>query len=1142
MTIILPGTTEINKDPVSLILPETYNSKNQREKIIEAIDNTISLSNMQQAIRTYREEYWIDELLKISKQHPAYKLLGLKPEHWEHIFWYQEIKKLYKNADDWTISIDEIDSIFSILLTFSTPLNKNIEEKNTVLIDLNQTKEENYTITKSIQEFLETIWIQSDMSLVTNESSSNNNSEMKNNELEEIENKIQTMKKKYDRLNAELKSDRLDWNELQRRQKEEELMRLEQKINKLQNMRDQLMLEQDKKNDTHDVKIVDENDEERDDDNDNIEIIDENDEERDDDNDNIEIVDENDEERDDDNDNIEIIDENDEERDDDNDNIEIVDENDEERDDDNDNIEKNKHWKDYKFKITWIKNNWDDEMQDLDQSLTINAVLSNAEEIHYNRIAKQVEKELQEEYWRINARNLIQRAKFRLNRRKTRIDRIEERLSHIARTPLIREDEELDAYLWNIADRHQIEWWHDTLYNEETTTVVESNLLENNARLQSLAEEYILGLINDWQFTYRFNMIVNEDNELQEALQRNNISYVATNIRLKLQEQRMQHQLLMNVQQILASYVSWNNWALWEIDQQIERYIDQCKSHPAWTDYLHSLTKQLQQSNDANTNKTIEKKIEKFLKHTEVCLKMQARNVKITLDILDQWDEAQFVRSDDRQDTLYQLWQKWEKLPAWLKITWTVTTGTIWWLLGGWFIVPWLVVWSIVWLKKYVDYTKEQNTHEKLSMTNYSEYMRKTSELEDIANNWDFLSQYRANRQLTLYYDMLNDQRISLAEQERVLRNSFRRFQTEWNENQTETLRTELIKTLVHLDHHNRIWHPTFYADSLYESEQQMLNLKKTLQFIERSIDNNALHHNTLRSTQEYMSLYNQVSTSYSEALQRFQDERILLSSKYWIASWVASWLLSWWFWKAINSLNEFFWWNTISSTSTITTSSTSWISSIETFWLWDHILSTATNSIYTDTYTALHPLVSSWDPINLTVSYWAWTDATWVINAVTSKLTHADYIDKLHHVRSSILWMGNLSTVQKTVFLNELSTAPWTTHAWTWFTNNALYMMRCLEIEHVAQAINDLWTGASWININLMHDPTLDVVWVTTHNASERLTAVELMITQEKTSFWVIEETAPIHVPITIPLFANTFEEEIEEVDEIEESNDRNK
>jgi hypothetical protein len=792
----------------------------------------------------------------------------------------------------------------------------------------------------------------------------------------------------------------------------------------------------------------------------------------------------------------------------------------------------------------------------ISKELVISAVLSNTESIHYERIAKEVEEQLEKEYDELGKRNILKKMKFFLTRKKMRKERIEALMQKIGNKPFL-DDKEYNAYLGDVVERHQVEQWHnDTDYNTNTVTKVAQDVLndDNKKELNKRATEYILWTIDDAKFTQHCNTIIESDADVKTILKDANINLVATNILYKLQEQKAMHTCVKQIESAYNTYLQWKSHALDSIDSIINTFFDTYQNLPLWMDHIVELKNNIYWATDNASKKDFEKNLALSLISIETSLQMQARSIKIALDVLTWWKDAQHVDNADHTKTLYHIGEAYEQLPWRAKVGGTLLAGTFWGMLASWtavaFAVPWLFVWSVVWVKKYIDYTKEHKTQEKMSVVEHKKFMEKRDALMTIKGWKSTLASYRANRQLELYHNTMQETVSSVQETQQNLRNAYKKYRKDPIQENESLLRNQLIESLVSLDIHASLGHPVLYADSLYEAEKTMVGLKKSLYYIQKQLDENSwLLHTALRETEDYKNRYDELHQKYQQTSDAFKKARTVLGVKYGVVMWtLASWL-SWWFSEWLNALNQKFGWFTEATDATSFTAGSQETSTpinhdtsfdtnpedkydlAQNFTLWWHESNPWSSELADNLYQSIQNSVSDWQVTNITINYGAGTD--WIpVAEGTQMFTDAVYQEKLQTVFSKINDMTWLSTEHKEMFLQELNKQPWNASISNEvsFTNDALFKMRCLEIEQVAEAINNLWDKAHWITLELVHDNTLNIAWTAWDNAAERVFWINLELTQvtpwTEGTTQVTTTYLPViqDMPVATPLFANTF------------------
>ena len=775
-----------------------------------------------------------------------------------------------------------------------------------------------------------------------------------------------------------------------------------------------------------------------------------------------------------------------------------------------------------------------------ERSMELIAVLSDSEQMHYQRIAREVETELQREYAQLSSYDILGKLKFFYTRKQQRKERIEERMQNLHRQPFTWDDE-MDATLSQMSERHHIERDHITTYNAGQITTVGEEVIHNHLGLNALAQQYLQDKIDDRQFMKEFNRLIANDDELAEKMEEHNITSISTNALLRLKQQKAYVTLVHDVSTVYGKFLSSRDehtgaQHLEKMSSLIETYVQQGKTYPAFLEQYQQLADRIvtdrwaslsrEQYNDSQ--EAIEK-LEQFFKRQRALLSAQLNNVTFTLHLITWGQKAHEIKNTDREDWFYQLGEKREGLPTWAKVTSTVGAGILGGLatggVAGALAVPGVVVGTVAGTKKYVDYTKEQNTHEQAYL-NDAQAMRYKKHLllrqQDDGTRWQ---KYKAKRQLALYHDTIDQAQnmIPTRTLEKQLRAAYVTYcQNPHKKHARDTLLSHLANALSRLDHYAQHGHPTFYSFQKSSSEADLLWLKKTLYFLSQwRKDDSFFDYERVRQSSLYASLSHDHDQAYRASLATMKNQRWRLAAKY-AALFGTVWAgLSYWVNQGLNAINEYFGFYTADVDTTGVEHSE--YAAVESFDIWKHNLPLLTNDIYTQSYTALDHLATHGGG-DITLEYGAGTDGTNVWNAERSQLRLDDYMAKLADVKEKIEHM-DLLPEHKALFLEELAAEPRKADAWSWFTNDGLFMMRVLEIQHFADALHNVWPEqAANINIHLQYNPDLNVVGTTQHSALERITTINL--TLEYTSGATSTIPVSVHLPVAVPMGANTFED----------------
>ena len=682
----------------------------------------------------------------------------------------------------------------------------------------------------------------------------------------------------------------------------------------------------------------------------------------------------------------------------------------------------------------------------------------------------------------------------------------------------------------NAADRHAHELLTNMAAVNRITTV-------HNPQVDQLCKDYLNNTINDSTFQQRFNTIVAADANIQNALNGQNITHIGTNILLQLKEQKALNVLIGRLDWELSQYIATGNTVyMHNMQNFVEQYIRDYQKTPAFISTFEQFV---------NWNLNAKNRLRAYLSHQKAIMNMQITNLRMNIDILNNWKSAYQIDNKDREKWWkYKVGHFMDKHPRWTAIgsvalwvwLWVATaplSAVAWAAITTWVFGSY--VWFTNYIKKWTHHTKEQNTHEKNVVTDYRNEQAKIQNWQNLALNGSGRKKYKAKRQLALY-DQTTQENIQLSNQisEYITNLSAKTWTLTPNED--NFMRLNLIEWWARLKYYRAMWHNFLASEKVDETEKDMRRLEKSitlwLQKIGKTtndIETTMTATNGLGTNITYNVIQNDLKASYDKSLIQFKRERKNLALKYWISTAALSigtalglqWLTgSWVFAKDIPGTPGTPW------TPGSTTSHAWWT---DNFALWKYdipwtLSSADSGSVYTTTKSVV-AWAPTWSTVNF--AYWVWTDATPVI---TGHLNNSDLLAQISNVKSNIgamSWPTTAAQAQRDAFISELNSL-----ASSWFTNNNLATMRAAEyLEHCAQAMSDAGMANSNVwSLTPTFNRALDVSGWTYNNLAERFMT------------WAIDVTTPA-IPWTpwtpsipaktwgrwlmwVPLFFNTFKD----------------
>lgn len=657
-----------------------------------------------------------------------------------------------------------------------------------------------------------------------------------------------------------------------------------------------------------------------------------------------------------------------------------------------------------------------------------------------------------------------------------------------------------DDELTSASNRHQLE---DNKNLNRSDKIIDYTL--EIPEVNTLCRDYILWIIDSDQFKVNFNMMVEGDANIQDALNSWSIKYMSSNILDVLDTEKGKVSLLNN---IINNVDNIDNIDTNTFISSIQAAVSKWDIDPVFADQIIS---------HINTNEIWQLKL--LLQQQKFILDKKLSNLNIKLWVLAKTKSAYSIDNKDREkSSLYKIWHRLDKINWRVKALWfagiSVWAWLLWWPLWLWavwssILATWVSSTLVGWMnlfKKWSHYTKEQNTHEKNITTDFDDTIDKIRQWQDdAASRWvrNWFKRYKARRQLKLYNDTTQGN-IALIED---LSNNISDILSDPNpldDHQEDLLKLLLIEAKSRLMVYYDTWHNFLASKTRWENEQDM---NKLHQLIDRWVSKIWIIRDdvdTLTTTSWYnvQNISDMLLHDYDRVTKIFFSERTKLSWKYWISSAIVS------AWTSIGIQNWLGTWIFSKGPSAITGPTTS---ATDSFALWSHVSSY--HHVYSTTK-SIFASAPSWSHIN--IDYGAGTDLT-AIRAGSSLNLYSTYTGKLSSAVSYIHGLSWLSPSQKFTLLSELSLRKRESlRSSSWFTNDYLHGERAIEtITEVARSLNDSWNTSTVISLN--YDNTLDVIGSTIHNTLERSWSILMSVTSSTPG-------SGGTAYISVPLFANTF------------------
>ena len=731
----------------------------------------------------------------------------------------------------------------------------------------------------------------------------------------------------------------------------------------------------------------------------------------------------------------------------------------------------------------------------------LNAAISDTFSVDEEQAKRNAEEALQNDYAQIGKRNLWKRGKFFLQRGKMRKKLINDSMEKASSSAFGNAVEQA-------ADRHSRERaiGFGAVNEQEVIPIPEVN---------ELARGFIEGSIDESAFQASFDSLCENDPMLKAALEA--MSHKGTNILEKLKLERAQYQLVKELAEALERGENTD-----QVQAKIEQFLREYQQSP---DFLNAIQEDLDK-------KDLER-LKRYFKHQKAIRSQALKNLEVKLSILTGGKAAYQIDNTDREKGwIYKLGHKLDKLPAWAQVGGMVGISGLATLAGGPLGLG--VVWTSLlttstvagttgfmnFVKKWTHHTKEQNTHEKSLTHSFGrEQLRKEQWQKDLtlkgAKNW--FKRYHARRQLELYDETTQQNMEKTSDVSQALL-SFATSLRALSDADKQNFLTFLKRAKARLEAYQNTGHNFLVSDSPELVEQDMNQLYKAilLSCEKLGISYDAIDELDFDSPGwdkklTYDQIYQELFDDYSAATKKFRAQRRWLAGKYglttaFISAGAALWA------QALT------WTGVFSSDSVAQHSEVArQLASSDHFWLWSHELANG-NHIQHSVAEQLKNLTDAGDKV--VIHYGSWTDAT-LVKAGSLLNDPSAYQAKLQSVADQIQNL-DLTSGQKSAFLDELTKKSWELDWSKAFTNDYLQWDRCAEgLLQMAKGLEA--SGNTTLIPQLSYDAAKSIAWSALHTSSERAFVAGMQITDATVSE-VAWSGSTWRVPITG--FANTFKD----------------
>lgn len=739
-------------------------------------------------------------------------------------------------------------------------------------------------------------------------------------------------------------------------------------------------------------------------------------------------------------------------------------------------------------------------------SFDLSASLSEMRTIHEENARYEAEVALRNDYHQVNKWNVFKKAALFFQRGKNRKKMIDELMKKNEHLPFT-DDEKLNASLAHATNRHEIE-------HHLGVGAIEGTEIVAIPEVNQLAQEYILGNLEDSIFESRFNELLKNNESLSASVK--DISHLGTNILQKLKIEKAQYQLVSELAQALEDGATTD-----QVQTKIEQFLKEYQKSP---DFLKDI--------QADLNEKDLEKLKRYFKHQRALRAMALKNLKMKLSVFTGGKFAYQIDNTDREKgRVNKLGKKLDKIPWYVQVPGYMGLWAVLGLAGGPLGLG--VVWTSIlttttfagttgfmnFVKKWTHYTKEQNTHEKDLTRNYNEQQKLIQQWKDTmkkkgAKNW--FSRHHAKRQLELYDQTTQKNMVKTQEVTKDLL-AFATSLRTLSESEKGQLLAFVMGAKARLQAYRETGHNFLASNSREEVESDMDQLYQALilaaeklGFTFEEIDQQKLQNAESREV-SYQDLVKELYEDYASSAKTFRKQRAVLATKYGIGTAAVSA-------GTAVGLQALMGTGMFASEATVQHSEIArQMATSDQFWLWSHELANG-NQIQTSIAEQVRGLTDSWD--RLVIHYGSGTDAT-LVKAGSLLNDPSTYQAKLEAVADQIKNL-NLTSGQKSAFLDELSKRSWEADWSKAFTNDYLQGDRCAEgILQIAKGLEA--SGNTGLVPEFSYDAIKSVAGTALHNSGERLFSAGMQIT-DATMSEVAWTGSTWRVPITG--FFNTFKD----------------
>lgn len=507
-----------------------------------------------------------------------------------------------------------------------------------------------------------------------------------------------------------------------------------------------------------------------------------------------------------------------------------------------------------------------------------NATISNVESIHLEEANHRAEELARKEYEDLGKLNL-----FNLKTRKPW-----ERMKTYALRSLNRKqrrNRHLSSVRWNInltredvvyaSDRHEME------SNEADWQLAITRRLvsHQNPDIDLLCKEFLTTNMADNKFETDFNDVLRLDSTVMTIVGSNNMDFLASNILLKLKNEKAEYTMVNEISKLLVSYNPTTFQT--ELNKITGIFFNETrKNYPA---YIQKIL----------DNITDETEINKIIKHQQGLLNEDVKTLQMQLQLVDNTTGAYEIDNNDKEKSRRHKFGAWMDKHPYLTLGWSILAGTgilaTWWLIGwvAWAATAtWLIaakIWAMTAAKKASNYTKEQKWQEK-RLTHWLNIEKDAmNNIRTVMNNapWWSWRRYKATRQFKLYQ---NSTQKNITDTTRLTDfiNKFIKIPGTLPATESLALHRYITNWLARVDYYKKTWHNFVASQDKTKVEIDMRNLYTAItQWVEKLWINLA----SIKSTTEYTSLVTSLKWDYDTSMENFKSQRKWLELKYGIGA-----------------------------------------------------------------------------------------------------------------------------------------------------------------------------------------------------------------------------------------------------------------